>query len=52
MKEQTVQFNFRVPLSLREWLQDSADKNRRTATNELVIILEKEKESQEATASN
>lgn len=46
MKEQLVQFNFRLPVSLREWLQVRADQNRRTSTNELVMILEKEMEAE------
>lgn len=39
-EQNTLQTNVRLPLSLKEWLQRRAKRNRRSMTSELIGLLE------------
>lgn len=47
-KNQISTFPLRLPPELRQWLKDTADKNRRAMNSEVLIILEAERQRQRA----
>jgi|GEM_PF-5938043 len=47
----TEQVNFRLPLALREWLNDQKVKNRSSVTSEIVRAIQERKERVEQGAT-